>query len=416
MPLSLHLTGNENIGDAGVAALAAAIRSVASKNKGICIFDTMDLSACDISDTGTEALALALENNPLCVRHLILSNNKISDDGAAALGRVLSSSRLETLDLSNNKDITDTGASALSDVLEKGTVGNLVIRSCNIQADGISSIAKVLKNLGETNGDRPESLQIDLSGNPLGILRKKSKSSAYSATALRSKATKTTAAYVSLIGKRVQKGLKEFGLSESSMGSTLESDDEEETQMGYETKSSDQSETKCGALAFADTFIDTEGNGDNNAIQKSEVASDSKSKCDIKLALRHCYFDTRAAEAFAAVVQVAKDTMEMDIKIDISMTDVLEDEMIAALGGDKAFQSELDEMAERHLEAMEALRLARKRALEAAKAAAARLKAEAEMEAAWGSPMDMGDDSYDDDAFNFEADYDYDYDRDVDDY
>jgi hypothetical protein len=50
-----------------------------------------------------------------------LSSSKISDEGAAALGRALSSGksgRLETLDLSNNKDIGDYGALELAATLE----------------------------------------------------------------------------------------------------------------------------------------------------------------------------------------------------------------------------------------------------------------------------------------------------------
>jgi hypothetical protein len=406
-PLSLHLTRNENVGDAGAAALAAAIRSVSSKNKGVEVFDVLNLSGCHIGDTGVEALAIALEEHPFCVRHLILSNNKISDEGLAALGRAFSSEqpgRLETLDLSYSKDIGDSGAEAIADILEKGTVDNIVLRSCQIQADGITTIAKSLKALDCSTWERQKAVNIDLSGNPLGILRKKKKSSAYSATALKSKASATTAAYVNLIGKTVQRGLKEIGLTEKPMGGTLESDDDEEARMDLVdqgTGGQDQSEIKCGALAFADAFIDLESIGDC----EMEMPSNSN-PCQVNLGLRHCSFDTRAAEAMAAVVTEAKRKMNMIINVDVKLNGVLEDGMIAALRGEREFEADLNEMAEQHLEAMEVLRIARKRAFEAAKAAATRMKAEAEMEAAWGAPAHMGVSDYDEDEWGYDAKYD----------
>lgn len=414
------MTRNENIGDAGAAALAAAIRSVASKNDGAMVFDVLDLSGCGIGDTGAEALAIALENHPLCVRHLDLSSNKISDEGAAALGRALSSGkpgRLETLDLSNNKDIGDYGALALAATLENGTVQNIVLRSCHVRADGVSSIAKALKALADSTMERPKALSIDLSGNPLGILRKKAKSNGYSATALKSKATATTAAYMNLIGKTVQRGLKEIGLAESQ--DTLESDDEEEARMNGEEKGSagqDQAETKCGALAFADAFIDDENNDADEDISNEAglESSEHKYSCRVELGLRHCAFDTRAAEALAAVVHEAKCKMGLNIHVDVKMNDVLEEEMVAALRGDEEFHSNLVEMAEQYMEAMEALRMARKRALEAARAAAARMRAEAEMEVAWGTPVDMdNDDDYDEE---WDSDAGYDDQEDIDNY
>jgi hypothetical protein len=114
----LHLTHNEAIGDAGVAALSATIQTVTLKNEDVTVFEVLDLSGCGIGDTGAEALAIALEKPPLCVCHLNLSNNQISNEGAATLGRALASDsttqtptgRVETLDLSNNKDIGDYGA------------------------------------------------------------------------------------------------------------------------------------------------------------------------------------------------------------------------------------------------------------------------------------------------------------------
>jgi len=417
-PMSLHLTKNEYVGDAGAAALSAAIRSIASKNKDTVVFDVLNLSACGIGDTGAEALAIALEDHPSSVKHLILSNNHITDEGAAILGRALASSkdnsrRLESLDLSYNKEIGDAGARELARTIEHDSVGKLILRSCHVRADGISSFANVLKNVGKRKTDRPKKLEIDLSGNPIGILRKNKKSSAYSASALKSKATATTAAYMNIIGKTVQRGLKEIGLSESQ--STLESDDEEESKMDGDDSfgSSEQKETKCGALAFADAFIDEEQS------EAEESSAKNNQDCNIALGLRHCALDTRAAEALAAVIHEGKEKMGLNIQADVRMNNVLEDDMVMALQGDKDLESDLVEMAEKHLDALEQIREAQRRAAEAARAAAQRMRAEAEMEGAWGSAVHMGDDydvydavdnyddvSYDEDEWDSDADYD----------
>jgi hypothetical protein len=405
------LTRNEAIGDAGVAALSAAIRTVTSKEKQprdgaiVVVFDVLDLSACGIGDTGAEALAIALENNPFCIRHLDLSNNQISDEGAAALGRALAASdlggRLETLDLSNNKDIGDAGAKAIAGALEKGSVNRIILRSCHIHADGAAAFAKALRAIGRNTSstERPKSLSLDLSGNPLGILRKKSKSGGgkYSATALRSKATATTTAYMNLIGKTVQKGLKDLGISEGS--ETLESDDEEESKMDGEEEEEDPSMIKCGALALAGAFLGDDDEEDENTQGPVENAE----ACKVDFGLRHCSFDTRAAEALAAVLQEAKSSMAMDLSMDVRMNQVLEEEWVAALRGDPDYKSNLNEMAERYLEAAEAINIARERSIHAAKVAAARMRAEDEMEGAWGAPVEMGEE---DDEWDSDADYD----------
>jgi hypothetical protein len=375
----------------------------------------LNLSACGIGDTGAEALAIALENHPVCVRHLDLSNNQISDEGAAALGRALASAsdddlgRLETLDLSHNKGIGDAGAKAIAGALEKGSVNNIILRSCHIHADGAAAFAKALRAIGRrrrNTTERPQSLRLDLSGNPLGILRKKVKSSGggkYSATALRSKATATTTAYMNLIGKTVQKGLKDLGMSEGSAG-TLESDDDEESKMDGEEEEEDPSMIKCGALALAGAFLGDDDEEDNeNTNTQGPVVENAAEACKVDFGLRHCSFDTRAAEALAAVLQEAKSSMSMDLSMDVRMNQVLEEEWVAALRGDPDHESNLNEMAERYLEAAEAIKIARERSIHAAKVAAARMRAEDDMERAWGAPVEMGED---DDEWDSDADYD----------
>mmetsp|Transcript_39624 Transcript_39624/g.44615 ORF Transcript_39624/g.44615 Transcript_39624/m.44615 type:complete len:803 (-) Transcript_39624:2098-4506(-) len=477
-PLVLDLACNEGIGDAGVAALAAAIRTVASqqqreknnikkKKKSTVqlegdeggteisasttehghdftstmtrtIFERLDLSGCKIGDVGAEALAIALENNPLCIQHLDLSNNQISDVGAVALARALGVSNnkkqnssprsisglVETLDLSNNKDLSDRGARELSRSFQSDTITNLILRSCNIQADGAScfgnalrvmaSQADVSSSSSSTTVNVEATLRrIDLSGNPLGILTaKKSSGNKYSATALRSKATATTAAYMNIIGKKIR------GISENIIGDegldTLESDDDDENRM--EGDDEDDYKTKCGALSLAEAFIDNENHTEgihSGTIEESGVKSTfNETIVHFELGLRHCSFDTRAAEALAAVLQESRQKYpRVNLIMDMTMNNILEEDIIASLHGKSGYNDQLADMAENYLDVLEVLREARERALKATQLAAARAKAVAEREMAWGSPPpssrlhNRDDGSYSDDEWGSGSDF-----------
>jgi len=473
-PLSLSLACNEGISDVGVAALAAAIRTVApkdglvhrketkkrrkrkkksSKQRGLqenegtkvdtnekeentevemnadstqtkqpssdssapqndapaaeeedgatrTILERLDLSGCGIGDAGAEALAIALTNHPLCVKHLDLSNNRITDKGATALARVLGTVNpsnedhqsldtpglLETLDLSHNKNLGDRGAKELAEAFQRDGISKLILRSCNIKADGAGCFGAALQSLGSraSLSSVGQERMIDLSGNPLGILSKKKKSgNKYSATALRSKATDTTKAYMNIIGKSLQKGLNTINGVTSNGGyemDTLESDDEEEKRMG-ENADNDDSMKKCGALSLAEAFIQEKVENAEN-----ESTNNSASLC-VKLGLRHCSFDTRASEALAAILQESKQKYpEMKLSMDMAMNDVLEEDTIAALQGEEGYDDQLEDMAEVYLDALEVMREAKKRALNAARMAAARAKARAEKESSWGAP------------------------------
>jgi hypothetical protein len=462
-PLSLHLACNEGIGDAGAAALAAAVRTVASRQHAKCqaesagnhdessgdnrnvptsttsgqdltILETLDLSGCSITDVGAEALAIALERHPLCIKHLDLSNNHITDDGAASLARALlvktksgdKCGMLETLDLSHNKDIGDRGAAELAAAFQEGCIQKMILRSCHLHADGASSFGTALKNLAKKHASTdytgiapPLHLVIDLSGNPLGILRKKPKSgSKYSASALKSKATETTAAYMGFLGKTVKKGLRDLGLAESVDGfDTLESDDEEESRMGKNGEEEDESKNKCGAISLAEAFVQEEEDEEEDQEEMADSkVNGTQTLLHVKLGLRHCSFDTRAAEALAAVLQESRKKQRcMKLTLDMTMNYVLEDETIAALHGETGYEDQISDMADNYLEAVGAIREAHERALEAARIARARAREEAELEDAWGSPVDRhagGDDDWDGDDYD-EAAWDSDADYDV---
>jgi hypothetical protein len=116
------------------------------------------------------------------------------------------------------------------------------------------------------------------------------------------------------------------------------------------------------------------------------------------IALRRCFFDHGAADALAAILVGSKEDLGIDLTIDVDLNPILEDEMISALHGDSGHEDLLREMAERHIESMEALRESRTRAAEASKAAAARLRAESRYEAAWDAPGYEKSEEWDSDA------------------
>jgi hypothetical protein len=407
-PLSLFLCGNPACGDAGAAALAAAIRTVASSGKkdGCVVFESLDLSGCGIGDAGAEALALAIEDTPeCCIRHLNLSNNQITDQGAGALGRALTSGgqgggvpRLLHLDLSNNKDIGDRGVAAIANAIEKGKVPSVSLRSCHIHADGATFFGKALRALAMNKKAIDHKVNVDLSGNPLGVLRGKSKKDGgkYSASRLKSTATATAASYMNLFKKSVSPMLS---------GPSAESDDEEEKQGDDAGDPADDgldpSLARCGAKALANGFLEEEG---AERREKDVEGSKGAASDHFHIALRRCFFDHGAADALAAILVGSKEDLGIDLTIDVDLNPILEDEMISALHGDSGHEDLLREMADRHMEAMEALRESRARAAEASKAAAARVQAESRYEAAWDAPGSFEDEE--NEEWDSDADYD----------
>jgi len=399
-PLSLYLCGNPVTGDAGAAALAAAIRSVstAQGNEACLVFDTLDLSACGIGDAGAEALALAIEDAPgCCIKHLDLSNNHITDQGAGALGRALTaggndrgSPGLFHLDLSNNKDVGDRGVTAIAEAVEKGKLPSVSLRSCHIHADGATCFGKALRTLALNKKAVNHKVSVDLSGNPLGILRGKSKKDGdkYSASRLKSKASATAASYMNLFKKSVTPIL--------AGTSSVESDDDEEKLAGEfgdpVDEAFDPAALRCGAKALASGFLEDENDkGGKTVSQKSTPASGDH----FHLAVRRCFFDHGGADALAAILVAAKDDLGIDLRLDVDLNPVLEDDMLSALHGDAYNEDLLREMAERHMDAIEVLRESRERASEAARAAATRMDA-------WDAPRGFEDEEF----WDSDADYD----------
>jgi Leucine Rich repeat len=408
-PLSLYLSNNPGIGNAGTAALAAAIRrslqsfhSHPNQTFPAMLLQTLDLSACNIGDIGANALALALEDATTGtgtvvapIGRLILSHNQITDQGALSLGRAIQQMYAHhhqsilagalpkiAIDLSDNPGITDRGLATLLDAVARGLVSELIVRSCSIHADGAELVGTALRQWSNRfvdsspsdDCDEEETVTIDLSGNPLGLLRGKSKDTAgsansggYSASLIKSKATATASAYMTQGLSFLKRGLGASGLT------TVESDDEEEKMeedatdggLGDGEKSDN---LRCGFKALANAFIGRGDRAETISNTRSVAGGSPISRQKICLGLRRTFCDTAGADALAAMVQSLQDDDKVDSRangvvtfdLSLELNPILEDEMIAALCGTNS--DLLAEMAERHSDAMDVLVQAQERA------------------------------------------------------
>jgi hypothetical protein len=82
-----------------------------------CAVCTLKLSNCALGDLGCTDLAEGLRSNKT-LRHLVLSQNNIGDEGLGALASMLTRTRtLESLDVSTNPRISDEGIMDLGEAL-----------------------------------------------------------------------------------------------------------------------------------------------------------------------------------------------------------------------------------------------------------------------------------------------------------
>ncbi|XP_027743488.1 dynein regulatory complex subunit 5 [Empidonax traillii] len=101
------------------------------------------LTRSNVDDEKTKILARNLLDHP-CLVELNLSHNLIRDKGAQALGKLISRSKLETLDLCNNQ-IHHLGAQALAQALaEKSTLTSLNLRLNCVEDKGGEAIGHAL--------------------------------------------------------------------------------------------------------------------------------------------------------------------------------------------------------------------------------------------------------------------------------
>ena len=423
----LYLSGNP-IGESGTTALAAALKvsqrikttmdttfpsSSSSSTNGKTqhseppteqlqqnyepVLDTLDVSSCQVGDIGAEALALAIVHNPGCVKHLILSNNKITNRGAIALAKALRASQqkmkmiekkifhnyatIDTLDLSNNIDIDDEGAVALFEAVGCGAIRNLLLRSCSITSEGISSLGNILAQIIQSYNQQQQRRQatvvvaakagsefvkeynIDISGNKIGS-KKSKKKAGYSEKMMKN---------VNSIGQKgfglLKSGFKdivEFGTS-SIASSSLESDDEaEEDDKDLVGTNQSKVSNKCGAIVLYDSFVECFDMDERDVNDDVICSDDVLGTVRICLGLRMCNFDDAALDALAALICHVEQHIPMKklmLMFDSEMNHGIEKGLIQALKM-RDRNEILDEMTERHLEAIEF----RRRTLEAKEA------------------------------------------------
>lgn len=387
-PLSLYLARNP-LGDAGMAALAAAIRTATtSRSCAEFLLDTLDCAACQIGDAGVEALALALENDAdttrhYAIRHLILSHNALGSEAMRALGCCTGDNGCQILDVSGNTGITDVTVRPL--VAAQVRPGRtLILRSCTIQAGGAEWVGTRLREIVHQRGEdcAEEDVHVDLSGNPLGVLRGKAKKeNAYSASRIKSTVTATASAYMTQGLGLLKKGL-------GSSFSTLESDDEAEDDLADELEGSVSDEKmpdRCGLKALANAFIDPDTYLDEN-----HSPAPSHFKGTIHIGLRRTFCDTAGAHALAAMIVAARQ-QGVTIHLDMVLNPALEDDMVDALHGEN--EHVLQEMAEQHFNMLEIWQETKQRTAQAAKTA--RLHQEHE-DMEWGFDPEFAEGEYDD--------------------
>ncbi len=419
------MSGNP-IGESGTTALAAAlkishrIQLPANQNTNnpnsndtkssfyyvLPVLHTLDISSCDVGDIGAEALAMAIANNPGCVKCLNLSNNKISNKGAIALAKAVKVSYMNTknqnhkqkqqekeenknecnyddaimdcLDLSNNSDINDEGAIALLDAVECGAIRCLLLQSCSIRAKGAALLGEVIGRMtfkhskyGPTRSHDDDNkcsdiIRIDISGNKLGTNVGKKKKEGYSKAMMNS---------MNSIG---QKGLGflKSGLKDIVDFGGGESDDEAEEEDSSIVKPDElQVSDKCGAILFYDAFMDCCDDKNEDDDHREEVNEEYKKdgytcsntskighKKTIQLVMRMCNFDNAALDAFAAMKYHVKHEYGNEIEIDCDLNYGTDMESVQALneimkGDDNDEDVEYDdtilvEMKTRHLDAL----------------------------------------------------------------
>ena len=105
----------------------------------------LDLSNNNLSDDGAATISDGLKTNRTLLE-LNLSNNSLSDDGAATISDCLKANRtLLELNLSNN-NLSDDGAATISDCLKTNrTLLELNLSNNNLSDDGVATISDGLK-------------------------------------------------------------------------------------------------------------------------------------------------------------------------------------------------------------------------------------------------------------------------------
>ena len=158
-----HLNiSNNNLSDTGAETIAEAL-------EGNTTLVVLDISNNSVTDEGIKALAKALEGNSKLTT-LNISNNNIGDDGAFLFSHLLNNKNcnITTLNISNN-NIHDTGLMSIFDKLcnyEKESYIKLTTLDVSNNVFGIKA-ARVLKNLLENDTNQSTLLTLNISSSKI---------------------------------------------------------------------------------------------------------------------------------------------------------------------------------------------------------------------------------------------------------
>ena len=166
----MSLAGCPNIGKTGVAAVAAALcdrdalRVLGLDGGPLVALRALDLSRCDVGDTGARALAKCCGVSTLEL--LFLRGNRVTAHGATAFASSLATQLevskasddpaarlhapgLRTLDLGENPGVGSGGAVALAVALRtNGRLRKLRLDGCEVGDAGADALAAVLAERG----------------------------------------------------------------------------------------------------------------------------------------------------------------------------------------------------------------------------------------------------------------------------
>ena len=148
----LEVASGLQVGDAGAAKVAAALRRVP-------LLTTLVLGSNNITASGASMLAGALYNVPALTSLTIESNARIGDEGAAALAAALRHLPLLTTFRLSGCGVGDVGAAEIAGALHRiPGLQTLDVSSNAIRNDGLTSLASVLHRM-------PDLALLDVSNN-----------------------------------------------------------------------------------------------------------------------------------------------------------------------------------------------------------------------------------------------------------
>ncbi|XP_049322368.1 uncharacterized protein LOC103032132 [Astyanax mexicanus] len=139
--LTLLDLSNNAIQDSGVELLSEGLKSPQ------CKLEKLRLSQCNLTERSCSAVLKVLSSESSTLTLLDLSNNPIQDSGVEMLCEGLNSlnCKLETLRIIND-DLTDKSCSDLARVLTSSTLRELDLSNNNLQDSGVNKLTSALKN------------------------------------------------------------------------------------------------------------------------------------------------------------------------------------------------------------------------------------------------------------------------------